>query len=420
MPTEVILPKVDMDMATGRISRWFAEQGATVAKGAVLFEIETDKAAMEIEAPASGVLVRAAGTEDADIPVGQAVAWIYGAGETPQFDAAPAAPAGERPPATDPGPGPERSCAAVSTCTPTPGRTVAATPLARRLAQARGIDLSRVTGSGPRDTRVTAVAAPLEASLRAGSPVPAGATWLRQEGGGPPLVLIHGFGAETASWRPFLTAFRRAMPIVSIDLPGHGAAVDVPAAQFDDLVAHVEAQLQALGIGVAHLAGHSLGGAVAAAVAAGVMVEARSLFLIAPAGLGPEINTGFTEGFAAASDEAALRVWMRELVHDPEALSDAFVKAAARARADGRQAQAQLRLVRGLFAEGTQRFSVRGALGRQAIPVKVVAGTADRIIPARHAQGLPGQIALHLFDGIGHMPQLENRAAVAALLDQLV
>ena len=77
MPTEVILPKVDMDMATGQISRWFAEEGARVNKGDVLFEIETDKAAMEIDAPASGVLRDVTGKEGIDIPVGAPVAWIY-------------------------------------------------------------------------------------------------------------------------------------------------------------------------------------------------------------------------------------------------------------------------------------------------------------------------------------------------------
>ena len=81
MPVEVILPKVDMDMATGRISRWYVEDGAAVKKGDVLFEIETDKAAMEIDAPASGTIRDITGKEGVDIPVGEAVAWIYAEGE---------------------------------------------------------------------------------------------------------------------------------------------------------------------------------------------------------------------------------------------------------------------------------------------------------------------------------------------------
>ena len=88
MPVEVILPKVDMDMATGRISRWYVEDGAAVKKGDVLFEIETDKAAMEIDAPASGTIRDITGKEGVDIPVGEAVAWIYAEGEkTPKAGA---------------------------------------------------------------------------------------------------------------------------------------------------------------------------------------------------------------------------------------------------------------------------------------------------------------------------------------------
>ena len=90
MATEVILPKVDMDMATGRISRWLVAEGAVVKQGDPLFEIETDKAAMEIEAPASGTL-RSPSPEGSEIPVGNAVAWIVGAGESFNGTAATAA-----------------------------------------------------------------------------------------------------------------------------------------------------------------------------------------------------------------------------------------------------------------------------------------------------------------------------------------
>ena len=84
MPTEVILPKVDMDMATGQISRWFVAEGATVKQGDLLFEIETDKAAMEIDSPASGTIRDIVGKEGVDIAVGSPVAWIYADGEAVQ------------------------------------------------------------------------------------------------------------------------------------------------------------------------------------------------------------------------------------------------------------------------------------------------------------------------------------------------
>ncbi|MDF3154709.1 pyruvate dehydrogenase complex dihydrolipoamide acetyltransferase [Mesorhizobium sp. XAP10] len=174
MPTEVILPKVDMDMATGQISRWFAEEGAHVKKGDVLFEIETDKAAMEIDAPASGVLRDVTGKEGVDIAVGAAVAWIYADGEAYGADAAAAKqdkapispPAGEMSTksteggavaptshsVTHPSALPSLPPLGISPTraeigqSPSAGR---ATPLARRLAREAGLNLSAISGTGP-------------------------------------------------------------------------------------------------------------------------------------------------------------------------------------------------------------------------------------------------------------------------------
>ncbi len=154
MAVEVILPKVDMDMETGQISRWYAKDGDMVTKGQLLFEIETDKAAMEVEAPASGVIADISAAEGAVVPVGQAVAWIYEEGE--ERSGKPAAVAQE-PIAAAP------VDRAIETATPKQhdpkssqdderdsADKVRATPLARRLARDAGIDLATVQGSGPK------------------------------------------------------------------------------------------------------------------------------------------------------------------------------------------------------------------------------------------------------------------------------
>lgn len=144
MATEVILPKVDMDMATGRISRWLVAEGAAVKQGEPLFEIETDKAAMEIEAPVSGTL-RNRIAEGSDVPVGNAVAWIVAEGES--FSGAAmstAAPAAVKQAEVI-------ELAAVAAAVPVAanGNAVRATPLARRLAREAKLELSRLTGTGP-------------------------------------------------------------------------------------------------------------------------------------------------------------------------------------------------------------------------------------------------------------------------------
>ena len=80
MPLEVIMPKVDMDMATGKITSWYVDEGEIVETGAPLFEIETDKAAMEVESPGAGTLHHRA-PEGTEVPIGQTVAWLYSEGE---------------------------------------------------------------------------------------------------------------------------------------------------------------------------------------------------------------------------------------------------------------------------------------------------------------------------------------------------
>ncbi|TSE11560.1 pyruvate dehydrogenase complex dihydrolipoamide acetyltransferase [Mesorhizobium intechi] len=169
MPTEVILPKVDMDMATGQISRWFAEEGARVKKGDLLFEIETDKAAMEIDAPASGVLRDVTGKEGIDIPVGAPVAWIYADDEvygadvtaTRQDRAPISPPAGEMPAKPTEGGAAPPTPHAVTPPSAQPGFSLTraevgqspsgarATPLARRLAREAGLALAGIIGTGP-------------------------------------------------------------------------------------------------------------------------------------------------------------------------------------------------------------------------------------------------------------------------------
>jgi pyruvate dehydrogenase E2 component (dihydrolipoamide acetyltransferase) len=151
MPVEVILPKVDMDMATGQIARWYVSEGAAVKKGDVLFEIETDKAAMEIDAPASGIVRNISGQERVDIPVGQAVAWIYEAGEAENRPAGPAVPVSAAEAASQAAPSAQALTPAVNPVAQVTeiARGVRATPLARRLARAAGLDLTSLTGSGP-------------------------------------------------------------------------------------------------------------------------------------------------------------------------------------------------------------------------------------------------------------------------------
>ena len=178
MATEVILPRLGQGMESGTIVRWLKAEGEPVAKGEPLFELDTDKVTQEVEAEAAGVLLKIAVTEG-EVPVGQTVAFIGAEGEDVP-DVATAAPATEPDApvqAAPPAPEAEASREEVASGN---GR-IKASPLARRIARERGIELSGIRGTGP-DGRIVAEdveraeaggpAAASDLSLQA--PVPAG------------------------------------------------------------------------------------------------------------------------------------------------------------------------------------------------------------------------------------------------------
>jgi pyruvate dehydrogenase E2 component (dihydrolipoamide acetyltransferase) len=144
--TEVILPRLGQGMESGTIVRWLKSEGEPVAKGEPLFELDTDKVTQEVEAETNGVLLKIAVAEG-EVPVGQTVAFIGAEGEdVPEVVSdAPAPPLAEEP----------SNSLLQAKEEPTPvlaasgnGR-IKASPLARRLARERGIDLATLRGTGP-------------------------------------------------------------------------------------------------------------------------------------------------------------------------------------------------------------------------------------------------------------------------------
>ena len=179
MATNVVMPQMGYDMREGTVVRWYKQEGETVDRGEVIADIETDKATVEFEAYTGGVLGRIIAQEGVAIPVGELIAIITDPGEAvPDVTPVAAAPAPTPEPASPPpAPAPEP----VPPAAPAPASAdgqVRASPIARRLARERGIDLSLVTGTGPngriteRDIDSYQPAAPEPAPAAAPAPAP--------------------------------------------------------------------------------------------------------------------------------------------------------------------------------------------------------------------------------------------------------
>jgi pyruvate dehydrogenase E2 component (dihydrolipoamide acetyltransferase) len=164
MAFSVVMPALEMAQETGKLLAWRKQEGDRVTKGEPLLEIETDKAVVEVEAPADGILAGIKASAGADIPVGQTIAWIVAPGEKPPADEIPASAPGAR--ATS-----QSKTEPSHAAAPTPAEAVAPStrisPKARRLAKELGVDISRVSGSGPggeilaSDVQAAAAAAPV-------------------------------------------------------------------------------------------------------------------------------------------------------------------------------------------------------------------------------------------------------------------
>jgi pyruvate dehydrogenase E2 component (dihydrolipoamide acetyltransferase) len=143
MAFSVVMPALEMAQETGKLIAWRKKEGDSVTKGEPLLEIETDKAVVEVEAPADGILAGIKAAAGTDIPVGQTIAWIVAPGEQPPAEsesaAAPAARARSEFHAA--------SAAAIA-ADPSSPRGPRISPKARRLAKELGVDTATLRGSG--------------------------------------------------------------------------------------------------------------------------------------------------------------------------------------------------------------------------------------------------------------------------------
>src|SRR5436305_14402172 len=142
------MPMLGMAQETGKVLRWLKQDGDAVTKGEPLLEVETDKVTVEIEAPADGTLAAVRVPEGTEVPVGEVIALVLAEGEIA--------------PVEDPEPRVVREVEAVAAAPvaapapPRQGRRRLASLKARRLAQARGVDLDALVGSGPNGAVVAA------------------------------------------------------------------------------------------------------------------------------------------------------------------------------------------------------------------------------------------------------------------------
>ena len=154
MAISVVMPALELAQETGKVLAWIKKEGDNVVKGEPLLEIETDKVSFELEAQADGILAGIKSHEGDVVPVGQIIAWLVAPGEQPpvESDTTSRAMAEQARPMT--ATSAPAAVAALPSVTPSAGKGPRISPKARRIAEEKGVDITKIQGTGP-DGQIT-------------------------------------------------------------------------------------------------------------------------------------------------------------------------------------------------------------------------------------------------------------------------
>jgi pimeloyl-ACP methyl ester carboxylesterase len=256
-------------------------------------------------------------------------------------------------------------------------------------------------------------------------------------GNGPVLLLIHGMGGRYQNWESVTESLARRYTVVAPDLPGHGAS-DPGAGDYSlgALATVLRDLLLALGHDRATLVGHSLGGGIAMQLAYQFPELAERLVLVSSGGLGPEVSLIlraaalpgadlFVKTTAGPAGKAGAALTRGLAVAGLRPTADvAEVARGYASLGDPDRRAAFLATLRSVIGARGQRVDASDRLYLAAgIPVLIVWGARDPIIPVRHAERAHKAIAgsrLEIFDGVGHLPQLEAPARFVTVLERFL
>jgi pimeloyl-ACP methyl ester carboxylesterase len=258
-----------------------------------------------------------------------------------------------------------------------------------------------------------------------------------EAGSGPVLLFIHGMAGSTENWREVVEPLARTHTVIVPDLPGHGDSEPGGGDySLGALATGLRDLLVALGHDRATLVGHSLGGGIAMQFTYQFPEMVERLVLVSSGGLGPEVSMIlraaalpgadlFISATAGVGQKAgsALARGLGAIGLRPNA-DVAEVARGYASLAEPERRAAFLATLRSVVGTSGQRVAAGDLLYlAEALPILIVWGSRDPIIPVSHAEDAHRDLAgsrLEIFDGIGHLPQLEAPGRFVAVLERFL
>jgi pyruvate dehydrogenase E2 component (dihydrolipoamide acetyltransferase) len=424
-------------MTSGTITGWSREEGDPVTEGVPLLTVETEKAVDDVEAPASGVLRKIVAAVGSEVPVMGAVAVITAPGEDLSDEDVRALVATTTGATTATGEAAPRVTREARLATRDASGRVNASPAARRRAGELGIDLATVEATGPGGRITSEDVECAAAAVAASAAAPrtevaelADGTKIAALMAGPAdatetIVFLHGLGGSQSTWASVLGNFAEDYRIVAVDLPGHGAS-DRPAPASTDysvpgLAATIGELLEKLELAPAVLIGHSLGGVTALQLALDRPKLVRALALVNSAGLGSEISGELLDRIESAPSRDEARRLLELFFQDRRFVLDRGIDDMHVARSAPGADDAVKAIAASAFTRQGQTLVLTDRLGELEIPLLVIWGELDRVLPSTHAVAAATAVPtawLEIMEGVGHVPQVEAAPTFAAIVNR--
>ena len=366
--TKLGMPKWGLSMTEGTVVEWLVEEGTELDSGDEVVEVESEKINNAVESPAPGTLRRQVAKEGEVVPVGGLLGVIADA-------------------------------------------SVPDEEIDAYVEEFQSTFVPEEAEEGGPQPETVEVGGRRIQYLGMGD----------AEGGAEdvPLVLIPGFGGDINIFVFNQETLAATRPVYALDLPGHGgSSKDVGEGDLAFFVQVLADFLDEMEMGKAHLAGHSMGGAVAGAFALAHPERVASVILIASAGLGEEINNDYIEGFIAANRRKEMKNVLGLLFADPDLVTRQLVQDVLQYKRKDGVDEALRTVADKVFPDGRQA-GVQD-LSETEVPILAIWGREDEIVPASHTGNLPPHARVEILEGKGHSVQMEAAGKVNRLIEDFL
>ena len=362
------MPKWGLSMKEGSILRWIKSNGDTVSKGDMILEIETEKVVNEMESPEDGKILKICASEGDTVPVGSIIA----------------------------------------VCAKKDASNEEVDSFIEEFNSNFKAEVN--TNENEEDKNEKIKISDLEINFMKNINS-------KKEN----ILFIHGFGGDLNNWMFNQNELSENFNTYAIDPPGHGISEkNIHSATLDELANLISSFCNENNIESVNLVGHSFGAGISIKTASLNPNLINSLTLISPIGLGKEIDTTYLENFIKAESRRDLKKEISKLYFNSEIITrDMLNEVLKFLRIDNVQ-KTLSKIQNEIIINGEQKDNLIDEINSMKIPVCVIWGKEDQIIPSNHHQVLNDKIKIIIENDCGHMAHIEKPSVVNNAINSII